>query len=119
MSQHHRLRTATVALAGAALLTVGAAALETPEATAAPGGPAVTKVDHPFDFGGEEQTDEDKDDEKDEPAEHAEKAEQNGGDVATKVIDMLTGNAGEAIEFLGGVVKCTLNVATDAVKCDM
>ncbi|MFF0528792.1 hypothetical protein ACFYT3_10425 [Nocardia amikacinitolerans] len=116
MSQHHRLRTATVALAGAALLTVGAAALATPEATAAPGGPAVTQVDHPFDFGGEEQTDED---EKDEPAEHAEKAEKNGGDVATKVIDLLTGNAGEAIEFLGGVVKCTLNVATDAVECDM
>ncbi|MEV0340080.1 hypothetical protein AB0H49_13700 [Nocardia sp. NPDC050713] len=116
MSQHYRLRTAIVALAGAASLTFGSAALQAPEATAVPGGPAATQVDHPFDFGGEEQQD---DPEKEKKDETAEKAEKNGGGVTTKVIDLLKGNATEAADLLSGILKCTLNVFTDSVKCKM
>ncbi|MEV0030878.1 hypothetical protein [Nocardia sp. NPDC050793] len=133
MSQHYRLRTAIVALAGAALLTVGSAALQAPEAAAAPGGPSATRIDGPFagladdegddnPFAGLSGGDSDdnpfaglsggdsgrKSDLDKEMDDRADKAEENSGGVTTAIIDLLA-----------NVIKCGLNIATDSVKCKL
>ncbi|WP_431952605.1 hypothetical protein [Nocardia lijiangensis] len=137
MSQHSRLRTAIVALAGAALLTAGSATLQAPEAAAAPGGPSATQVEGPFDglsdnksddnpfagLSGEDPDDnpfaglsgessDDKSDKKsdldEEMDERADKAEKNGGGVTAAIIDLMA-----------NVIKCGLNIATEAVKCKL
>ncbi|MGV9820898.1 hypothetical protein [Nocardia xishanensis] len=128
MSQHYRLRTAIVALAGAALLTAGSVALQAPEAAAAPGGPSATQVEGPFDglagdgsdddpFAGLAGEDSDKksDDKSEKKSEldkeldeKADKAEKNSGGVTSAIIDLMA-----------DVIKCGLNIATDSVKCKL
>ncbi|WP_435591011.1 hypothetical protein [Nocardia sp. bgisy118] len=128
MSQHYRLRTAIVALSGAALLTVGSAALQAPEAAAAPGGPSATQVEGPFDGLADDESDDDpfaglsggksdnksdgKSDKKsgldEEQNEQSDKAEKNGGGVTSAIIDLMA-----------NIIKCGLNIATDAVKCKL
>ncbi|WP_067841179.1 hypothetical protein [Nocardia lijiangensis] len=137
MSQHSCLRTAIVALAGAALLTVGSAALQAPEAAAVPGGPSATQVEGPFSGLSDNESDDnpfaglsgegsddnpfaglsgessdDKSDKKsdldEELSEQADKAEKNGGGVTTAIIDLVA-----------NVIKCGLNIAIEAVKCKL
>ncbi|MET7769718.1 hypothetical protein [Nocardia sp. NPDC005366] len=100
MFRHQRLRTVVVALAGAAVLGLGSTAL-TPVATAAP---QVTQGDSPFAGLGGGAPSKPRTLEED----RAKKAEKFGGGLASEVIDLIS-----------GVVKCGLNIATDAVQCSL
>ncbi|MEV0295102.1 hypothetical protein [Nocardia sp. NPDC050710] len=110
MSPHQRLCTAIVALAGASVLALGPTVVTAPAATAAPGGPAVTHVDSPFDGKGADDAPKKEKPNTDEPKkdERLERAEEVGGEVVSKAIDMSS-----------GVVKCILHIATDAVQCKL
>ncbi|MEU7628484.1 hypothetical protein AB0C34_00670 [Nocardia sp. NPDC049220] len=107
MSAQQRLRTMIVALFGAVVLALGSMTLLGPQAAAAPNTPSLTQVsDYPFagegthgaQSGGSSSKKDDS----------SEKAEKLGGNVTTKVIDLIT-----------GIIKCGLNIATPSVKCKL
>ncbi|WP_330228854.1 hypothetical protein OHA40_22460 [Nocardia sp. NBC_00508] len=122
MSAHERLRTMIVVLFGTLVVALGSVTVLAPEAAAAPSSPAVTQVSgYPFDFGGRG-TDNDYGFDFDgqgnddaptgqgmfEKGEQSEKAEKLGGNLTTKLIDLVA-----------GVIKCGLNIATPSVKCNL
>ncbi|MEV6555346.1 hypothetical protein AB0M22_06505 [Nocardia sp. NPDC051756] len=103
MPAHQRVRTVIVALLGAFAVALGAVTLAAPAAVATP---IVTQVDFPFDGLGT-------DDAPSTPSapkadDKGKKAENLGGTVTNKVIDLVT-----------GIVKCGLNIASPAVKCSL
>ncbi|WP_405161218.1 hypothetical protein OG203_33390 [Nocardia sp. NBC_01499] len=99
MPAHQRVRPVIVALLGT--VAVGALALSAPTATAAPSTATWVGVDVPLDGKGIDDSNPTKD-------KKADKAEKLGGTVTGQVIDLVT-----------GIVKCGLNIATPAVKCDL
>ncbi|MEV6214146.1 hypothetical protein [Nocardia sp. NPDC051833] len=101
-------RSTIATLSGALVLTFGAVAFAPPVTAIPPVAPSAPTdpSDFPLNGPGTTKNSPQAAPEKDEKAEKAEKAEKLGGGVATVLIDLAT-----------GIVKCGLNIATDAVKC--
>lgn len=102
-----RARKLAVALFGALILIPGATVLPASAAFAAPQLP-ISPVQGPFDFDGKDPQSPEGDKQQQKQEKQGEKAEKLGGGVANKMIDLVT-----------GIVKCTLNIATDSVPCKL
>ncbi|MGW6425635.1 hypothetical protein ACWF82_23440 [Nocardia sp. NPDC055053] len=103
-------RSTIATLSGALVLTFGALAVAAP-ATAipsvAPTAPT-DQSDYPLNGQGTKKNSPQAAPGKDETNEKAEKMEKLGGGVATVLIDLTS-----------GIIKCSLNIVTDSVKCKL
>ena len=102
-------RSTIATLSGALVLTFGAVAFAAPATAIPPVAPSAPTApgDYPLNGQGAPQTSPQQHTEP-EKNEQAEKAEKLGGGLAAEVIDLFA-----------GVIKCGLNIATDAVPCGL
>lgn len=103
-------RSTIATLSGALVLTFGALAFAAPATAIPPVAPSAPAdpSDYPLNGPGTQKNSPQAAPQKDETDEKAEKAEKLGGGVATELIDLAT-----------GIIKCSLNIATDSVPCTL
>ncbi|MGQ4599283.1 hypothetical protein [Nocardia sp. R6R-6] len=119
MFAQQRLRTMIVVLFGTPIVALGSVTVLAPEAAAAPTDPPVTQVSgYHFDFGGQRNSNPFDFDGRGNngltgqnmfsDGDRTGKAEKLGGNLTTKLIDLVA-----------GMIKCGLNITTPSVKCSL